>query len=47
MDDLQKLGIDQGYPFIIAGGIVYLMGAVLAVIADTPASQAVGGAKGK
>lgn len=42
---LQKLGMDRGYRFTIAGGIVYLRGAVLAVIADTPASQAVGSFK--
>ncbi|XP_068704496.1 uncharacterized protein [Montipora foliosa] len=42
VDDLQQLGTNRGYPFTIAGGIVYLRAAVLAVIADTPASQAVG-----
>ena len=52
--DLKELGGDNGYPFDIGGGVVYLRGAVLAGIADTPASQAfgcfkegVGGAKRK
>lgn len=42
VDDLKELGSETGYPFTIAGGTVYLQGAILAVIADTPASQAVG-----
>lgn len=42
MDDLKELGSETGYPFTIAGGTVYLQGAILAVIADTPASQAAG-----
>ena len=42
VDDLKELGRDSGYPFAIGRGIVYLRGAVLAGIADTPASQAFG-----
>lgn len=42
VDDLKELGSDSGYPFDIGGGTVYLRGAVLAGIADTPASQAIG-----
>lgn len=42
VEDLKELGNQTGYPFKIAGGTVYLRGAVLAVIADTPASQAIG-----
>ena len=42
VEDLKELGGEQGCPFTIAGGTVYLRGAILAVIADTPASQGVG-----
>lgn len=42
VEDLKELGSETGYPFNIAGGTVYLRGAILAVIADTPASQAIG-----
>lgn len=42
VDDLKQLGSETGYPFNIGGGTVHLRGAILAVIADTPASQAVG-----
>jgi len=42
VEDLKELGNETGYPFNIAGGTVYLRGAILAVIADTPASQAIG-----
>lgn len=42
VDDLKELGRDSGYPFAIGRGIGYLRGAVLAGIADTPASQAFG-----
>ena len=41
-DDLKKLGSETGHLFTIGSGPVYLRGAILAVIADTPASQAVG-----
>lgn len=42
VEDLKELGSETGYPFNIAGGTVYLRGAILAIIADTPASQAIG-----
>lgn len=42
VEDLKELGGEQGCPFTIAGGTVYLRGAILAVIADTPSSQGVG-----
>ena len=45
VEDLKVLSSDSGYPFEIAGGKVYLRGSVLAVLADTPASQALGGYK--
>lgn len=45
VDDLKELGSETGHPFTIGGGTVYLRGAILAVIADTPASQVVGGYK--
>jgi len=54
VEDLKELGRERGYPFSIAGGTVYLRGAILAVIGDTPVSQAlscykegVGGARRK
>lgn len=43
--DLQPLGSDVGYPFFVGGGTLHLHGALLAVLADTPASQAMGGFK--
>ncbi len=54
VDELQVLGADLGYHFKIQGGSVCLRGALLAVVADTPASnllgafkESVGGAKRK
>ena len=54
VNDLQVLGGDLGRQFKILGGTVCLRGALLAVVADTPASQllgafkeSVGGAKRK
>lgn len=43
--DLKLLASDSGYIFDIPGGPVKLRGAVLAFIADTPASQKAGGFK--
>ncbi|XP_031549388.1 uncharacterized protein LOC116286933 [Actinia tenebrosa] len=43
--DLQILGTDQGYPFPVFGGSLYLRGSLLAVLADTPAAQSLGGFK--
>ena len=37
--DLKVLGTDRGYPFSVFGGQVLLRGAVLAFLADTPASN--------
>ena len=45
VEELKVLSSDSGYPFEIAGGKVYLHGSVLAVLADTPARQALGGYK--
>ena len=52
--DLKALGTDRGYPFSVFGGQVFLRGAVLAFLADTPASnlgagfkESVGGARRK
>ena len=42
---LNILGSNHGHPFNVGKGIWYLRGAPLAVIADTPASQAFGGFK--
>ena len=39
------LACDHGYPFQVAGGHLYLRGSILAVLADTPASQSLGGYK--
>ena len=54
VEELQKLGSDTGVDFKVQGGILRLRGALLAVVADTPASQllgcfkeSVGGAKRK
>ena len=38
VEELQILGDDMGYDFQLQNGIVHLRGALLAVIADTPAS---------
>ena len=45
VEDLKVLSSDFGYPFEIAGGKIYLHGSVLAVLADTPASNSLGGYK--
>jgi len=52
--DLKVLGTDMGYPFSVFGGQIYLRGAVLAFLADTPTSnleagfkESVGGARRK
>ena len=52
--DLKVLGTDMGYPFSVFGGQIYLRGAVLAFLADTPTSnleagfkESVGGARKK
>ena len=45
VEELKVLSSDSGYPFEIAGGKVYSQGSVLAVLLDTPASQALGGYK--
>lgn len=42
VEDLKELGSETGHVFNIVGGKLYLRGAILAVLADTPASQAVG-----
>ena len=46
VEELITLGSDMGYDFHIQNGIVRLRGALLAVIADTPASNFLGGYKG-
>ena len=43
--DLKRLGRDTGVDFMVRGGVVHLRGALPAVIADTPASQLLGGFK--
>ena len=45
VEELQVLGGDLGYHFKINGGTVCLRGALLAVVADTPASNWLGGYK--
>ena len=45
IDELKILGGDMGYDFQLQNGIVRLRGALFAVIADTPASQLLGGYK--
>ena len=45
VEELKILAGDCGYPFQVAGGHLYLRGSVLAVLADTPASQSLGGYK--
>lgn len=45
VEELITLGSDMGYDFHIQNGIVRLRGALLAVIADTPASNFLGGYK--
>jgi len=45
VEELKILGSDVGHSFIVGDGNLYLRGALLAVLADTPASQAVGGYK--
>lgn len=45
VEELKKLGDDSGYPFQIYQGTVHLRGGLLAVVADTPASQEAGGFK--
>ena len=54
IQELNVLGEDHGYNFRINGGKICLRGALLAVVADTPANQflgafkeSVGGAKRK
>ena len=43
IDDLKRLGRDTGVDFKVHGGVFCLRGALLAVIADTPTSQLLGG----
>lgn len=43
VEKLQILGDDMGYDFQLQMGIVCLRGALLAVIADTPTSNLLGG----
>lgn len=43
--ELKILGSDNGHPFAVGEGFLYLRGALLAGLADTPASQAIGGFK--
>lgn len=45
LEELITLGSDMGYDIRIKNGIVRLRGALLAVIADTPASNLLGGYK--
>jgi len=45
VEDLNILGTNNGHPFNVGKGVWYIRGALLAVIADTPASQAIGGFK--
>lgn len=45
VSELQVLGRDLGHHFRIQGGTVCLRGALLAVVADTPASNMLGGYK--
>ena len=45
IDELMILGGDMGYDFQLQNGVVRLRGALFAVIADTPASQLLGGYK--
>ena len=45
VEELKVLGDDMGHDFQLQNGIVRLRGALLAVIADTPASQLLGGFK--
>lgn len=45
IEDLKRLGRDTGVDFKVHGGVLRLRGALLAVIADTPASQLLGGFK--
>ena len=43
--DLNILGSDMGYDFQVHNGIIRLRGALLAIVADTPASNMLGGFK--
>lgn len=45
VEELKTLGTEHGYPFQFKFGMYHLRGALLAVLADTPASQAVAGMK--
>ena len=45
VEELTVFVSDSGYPFEIASGKGYLRGSVLAVLADTSASQGLGGYK--
>ena len=45
VEELKVLGRDLGYPFKICAGHICLRGALLAVVADTPASNLLGGFK--
>lgn len=45
LEELKILAGDYEYPFQVAGGHLYLHGFVLAFLADTPASQSLGGYK--
>lgn len=45
VDDIKLLGNEDGHPFALYGGTIKLRGAILAILADTPASQAAGGFK--
>ncbi|XP_020909444.1 uncharacterized protein LOC110247358 [Exaiptasia diaphana] len=45
VEELKQLGDDRGFPFQLYGGTVSLRGGLLAVLADTPASQCAGGFK--
>ena len=45
VEELKILTSDRRYPFQVAGGHLHLHGSVLAVFADIPASQSLGGYK--
>ena len=45
VEEVKILGVDLGYHFKICGGEICLRGALLAVVADTPASNLLGGFK--
>ena len=39
VEELKTIGSDTGHDFQVHGGIIQLRGALLAVVADTPASN--------